>query len=87
MLGAVFTPRAMKQVTGCRRVPYYGHESSLLDALRKVSLSHAEKDMCCVAQAQLVSDALDLGFDGLRTNIKEHMVKVPEDSHPASAPA
>ena len=39
------------------------------------------------AQAQLISDALDLGFDGLRTNIKEHMVKVPEDSHPASAPA
>ncbi len=38
-------------------------------------------------QAQLVSDALNLDFDGLRTNIKEHMVKVPEDLHPASAPS
>ena len=44
--------------------------------------------MCLPAlQAQLVSDALNLDFDGLRTNIKEHMVKVPEDLHPATAPS
>lgn len=42
---------------------------------------------CVAMQAQLVSDALNLDFDGLRTNIKEHMVKVPKDSQPANAPA
>lgn len=30
-------------------------------------------------QAQLIDDALDLSFDGLRTNTKEHMRKVPCD--------
>ena len=34
------------------------------------------------AQAQLIDDALDLNFDGLRTNTREHMMKVPEASQP-----
>ena len=38
----------------------------------------------CV-QAQLIEDALNLGFDGLRTNSREHMRKVPQASEPMSA--
>ena len=37
-------------------------------------------------QAQLIDDALDLAFDGLRTNTKEHMRKVPLGSDAANVP-